>query len=280
VQNSNPSQNHASVPFPFCLDDAVARAYTRARDACAGSEPTADDIHAAYAAEQGAKPTEDPGDSPDIEPDADIDDSESTDTARFDVRELLLVLRGPIEWVFTLAERATHGDPVDLAAIGRVRDAIRIRLASAIASDDVPVDGSRIRSADLLTVAGLLLGTLDPAIVQRAATGIGSGIAHAITKLLELEPSLASYLPYVAGLFARRHTPQSAGPHGSTSVPRAAPSYFTYGAPVGVSFVEPLRAVPSFYPYAAPVGLPSPFAESFVSRPAVPACCWAHGRVL
>ncbi|HEX7836717.1 MAG TPA: hypothetical protein VF469_04590 [Kofleriaceae bacterium] len=190
MQNSNPSP----VPFPFCLDETLARAYARAREACAGAEPSSTDIYAAYTAGQPQAQTNghDPGAS----------------AGRLDVGELIDVLRGPIEWVFTLAERRAQGEPVDLAAIHRVREAIRFRLDSTIAGDGASEDRPRIRATDLLTVASLLVGTLDPAVVQRAALGVGGSIANALATVLQLDRSLATYVAQTAASIVSPRAPR------------------------------------------------------------------------
>jgi hypothetical protein len=189
VQNSNPS-----IPFPFCLDETLARAYARAREACAGAEPSSTDIFAAYTAEQPQAQANghDPGAA----------------AAQHDVGEMLDVLRGPIEWVFTLAERRAEGDPVDLAAIHRVRDAVRFRLDSIITGNGAPEDQPRIRATDLWTVASLLIGKLDPAMVKRAALGVGGSITDALAKVLQLDRSLATSVAQTAASLVRPRVPR------------------------------------------------------------------------
>lgn len=191
MQNSNPSP----VPFPFCLDETLARAYARAREACAGAEPSSTDIYAAYTAEQ-----------PQAQAHGHIDPGAAA--GRLDVGDLLDALRGPIEWVFTLAELRAQDEPVDLAAVRRVREAVRFRLDSAIAGDGAPEDRPRIRATDLLTVASLLVGTLDPAVVQRAALGVGGSIANAIATVLQLDRSLATYVAQTAASIVRPRAPR------------------------------------------------------------------------
>jgi hypothetical protein len=204
VQHSNPSQHPFPVPFPFCLDDTLARAYARARDARAGGVPTAGDIFAAYSAradEHADERTPDP----------------RTVIERIDVGELLRVFREPIEWVLTRAERRAQADPVDVAAIHRVRDAVRVRVASAVSDTSAvsgtsaptatAMDGSRIRATDLMIVASALVGTIDPAFAKRAALSVGEGLADAIATMLQLDPSLASTLANAAASFGRPRVP-------------------------------------------------------------------------
>jgi hypothetical protein len=183
VQNSNPFPNLSSVPFPYCLNEALARAYVRAREASAGTAPSASDIFAAFA--HAHDPEQRSGTSA-------VDGDEPAAVGGLvDIPELLGVMREPIAWVFTLAERRAEGDAVDLAAIDRVRDAALHRV-DAIIAGAAPADAPRIRATDLLTVASLLVGTLDPAIVQRATQIVGGGITDALSALLPLAPTIAS----------------------------------------------------------------------------------------
>ena len=210
MQNSNPFQNPHAVPFPFCLDEAMTRAYARAREVCGGAAPSTSDVLAAHATivAEGA------GTQTDAAPEA------SATPDRLDVGELLGVLREPIEWIFTLAERRAHGDAIDVAAIHRVRDAVRARIASMINGDGAAANALRVRAPDLLTVASLLIGTLDPAVVQRAALSLGnlgSGFADAFMAMLRLDPSAVSHappsaMPFMGASFMGARVPRSAVP--------------------------------------------------------------------
>jgi hypothetical protein len=108
VQNSNPSRNTFSSSL---LQALMERTLFGVRPAPGGA-PTPGDIACANAA-PGDNPADDaPGDV-----DADIGDPDDA-AGRLELAELLGVLRDPIAWVFTLAERHAHSDPIDIAAIG------------------------------------------------------------------------------------------------------------------------------------------------------------------
>lgn len=249
MQNSNPSPNPSSVPFPYCLSESLARAYLRARETTAGAAPTAADIFAVFA--RGPEP-ESSGDS------APDDDDPDAVAGQVDIAELLGVMREPIAWVFTLAERRADGDPVDLAAIQRVRDAALHRV-DAIIAGAAPADPPRIRPADVLTVAGLLVGALDPAIVQRAAQIAGAGITDALGALLPLAPLIASELVRTPG------SAPSAGvaPHAPGPV-----------SPAWLYDYLPRAAVPFASAYAGPIG--TPFTTPHLPRAVVPPWYWPH----
>lgn len=242
MQNSNPSPNLSSVPFPYCLNEALARAYVQAREAGAGTAPSASDIFAAFARahdpEQPSGATAVDGDDP------------GAVAGHVDIAELLGVLREPIAWVFTLAERRAEGDPVDLAAIERVRDAALHRV-DAIIAGAAPADAPRIRATDVLTVASLLVGTLDPAIVQRAAQIVGGGITEALSALLPFAPTIASEFASTP--------PACSAPHAHGPV--VPPWYGDYLAHAGVPFAGP---------YAGALG------GVHVLRAVVPPWPWLH----
>jgi hypothetical protein len=197
VHNSNPSPN-PSGPFPSFLHDLLERALLGVRQASAGSAPTVPDNcadtprggeHAGTHDTDTAKATDDVG--------------------RLELAELLGVLREPIEWVFTLAERHAHDDPVDIAAIHRVRDAVRNRV-NAIMVGAPSVGTLRIRPADLLTVTSLLVAAVDPNLVQRAVRGVGNSIADALIVMLQFDPSLVADLEGEPGTVAEQpHAPRS-----------------------------------------------------------------------
>jgi len=223
VQNSNPFPNLSSVPFPFCLNEALARAYLRARESGAGAAPSTSDIFAAFA--HAHDPGQPSGST------AAAGDEPAAVGGLVDIAELASVMREPIAWVFTLAERRAEGDPVDLATIDRVRDAALHRVDGIIAGA-APADAPRIRATDLLTVASLLVGTLDPALVQRAAQIVVGGITDALSALVPLAPT-------IAGEFVSR-------PH--RRPPVVPPCYADYlahaAAPFADSYPGPLRGAP------------------------------------
>ena len=166
VQNRNLSQNHSAQP------SILDQAYARARANLAGERP----------------PTE-----PLPPPIGDVTGTnERTVDQLLDGAELLRVLREPVEWILALAYQLAGADPVDVAAIVRLRAAFQARLAGR---------PTGIRKTDLLVVFGLLFGALDPSIVVRAVSDtIGDGLAafhiagtvDPITSLMELFTTLPS----------------------------------------------------------------------------------------
>jgi hypothetical protein len=75
--------------------------------------------------------------------------------------ELFRILREPIEWLLSLAHRLAIDDPVDLAAVQRVRAAMLARLTGQTVA---------LRARDALIVFGLLVSALDPLVVIRAVS--------------------------------------------------------------------------------------------------------------
>jgi hypothetical protein len=268
VQKSNPSPNLSSVPFPFCLSEALASAYARAREASPGAAPSASDIFGAYA--RGNIPEQPSGAS-----DGPGDDAGAVD-GKVDIAELLGVMRAPIAWVFTLAERRAEDDPVDLAAIQRVRDAALHRVDAVIAGA-AAADAPRIRAADVLTVASLLVGTLDPAIFQHAAQLVGSGLTDALSALLPLAPAIASEFaspPCVSGA-PNGHNPVAPPWYGDYLAHAAVPFVGVHGRPLGSPHVAGPYGGPLGHPHVAgPYG--GPLAGSPVLHVAVPPGHWLH----
>jgi hypothetical protein len=163
VQSSHPSQNDFPQPF---IDQAFARAMERLTGGRRSADP-------------------DPG-SAGHEPHAD----ERTVEQPLDGAALLRVIREPVEWLLTLAHRLAAGDPVDIAAVDRVRAAFHARLAGRAIG---------VRTTDLLVVFGLLVGALDPSVVLRAVSEtLGDGLAA----VLSSEASLAIHVTGAADAFA------------------------------------------------------------------------------
>ena len=254
MHTSNPSPN-PSGPFPSFLHDLLERAFLGVRQASAGAAPTVPDSCA-----DAPRDSEHAGD----------DAHDTTDTAkptddvgRLELAELIGVLREPIEWVFTLAERRARGDAVDIAAIHRVRDAIRNRV-NAIAVGAPSVGTPRIRPADLLTVASLLVAAVDPTLVQRAARGVGNSTADALVVMLQFDPSLVADLAGAMGTVADEpHAPRSVLPP-------------WYVGPIPACSV----AVPWYAPPTPPTAMrcSGPFMGPPVSRPITPPWCRPHFR--
>src|SRR4051812_49073512 len=146
VQNSNPSHNDFPQPF---IDQAFARVMGRL---AANHRPTDPGPSAGGHTHAGGCTVGD-----------------STAESSLDGAALLRVVREPVEWLLTLAYRLSACDPVDAAAVDRVRAAFQARLAGR---------PSGVRTTDLLVVFGLLVGALDPGIVLRAVSEtIGDGLA-------------------------------------------------------------------------------------------------------
>jgi hypothetical protein len=144
VQNRNPSQNNPS-PASF-FDQAFARA--RARIDAERTLPDPDP----------ASSEDEPGD----------DDERPVDEL-LDGAELLREIREPVEWILALAHELAGADPVDVAAVARLRAAFHARLAGQPA---------RLRKTDLLVVLGLLIAAFDPSVVVRAVSDtISEGLA-------------------------------------------------------------------------------------------------------
>lgn len=183
MQNSNPSQNPLS--YPSLLHDLLERAFFNARSASSGTASIPGGITGADATPDD----ETAGDDARIGVDADTTDDAGDAVGRLELAELLGVMREPIEWVFTLAERRAQGDLVDIAAIHRVRD-VALHRINAIIVGARSAESSRIRATDLLTVASLLVGAVDPSLVQHATQGIRTRLADTLVALLQLEPSL------------------------------------------------------------------------------------------
>jgi hypothetical protein len=251
VQNSNPSRNSFSSSL---LQALMERTLFSVRPAPGGAS-TPDDI-------AGANPA--PGDNPtnDDAGDTDAYIGDTDDAAgRLELAELLGVLRDPIAWVFTLAERHAHGDPIDIAAIHRVHKAVLHRVNSIIG--DVPPDdeSARIRSADLVTVGSHLIGMLDPSLVQRVMQSVGTRIVDVFTAGLQVDPSL--YPGRAAAPFPGQGVPPMVPPSWHLGALPARPI-----APCGCGASMPHLSIPygghSITPFAGPHALP----------PVVPPWCW------
>ncbi len=144
MQNRNPSQNAPSKP------SILDRAYARARTSLTSERPPTEPIPAPLGDVAGT--------------------AERAVDPLLDGAELLRAICEPVEWVLVLAYKLAGTDPVDVAAIARLRAAFHAWLAGRPAG---------IRKSDLLAVFGLLFGALDPSVVVHALSDtIGDALAE------------------------------------------------------------------------------------------------------
>jgi hypothetical protein len=259
VQNSTPSRN--PVSSPSLLQTLLEHTFLGARPSSPGAAPTGGDIPGADAA-----PVADPA-AGDFESDA-TDTADADAVGRLELAELLGVLRDPIEWVFTLAERRAQDDPIDIAAIHRVRDAVLHRV-NAVIIGAPDTESPRMRTADLWTVAELLIDALDPSLVARVLREVGTSLADALAAGLPFAPSLVANHGRAAAPICGPHVP-----------PPVAPSW--YG---GIHVSPPIA--PSWYGAESPHfrglcggacgGLcPGSLAAAHTLRPTVPPWWWSQ----
>jgi hypothetical protein len=249
------------------LQTLLEHTFLGARPASSGAAPTGGDIPGTDAAPSAAPAVGD------VDADG---ESDATDTAdadavgRLELAELLGVLRDPIEWVFTLAERRAQGDPIDIAAIHRIRDAVLHRVNAVILG--VPrAESPRMRSADLWTVGELLIDALDPSLVARVLRGVGTSLADVLIAGLPFDPSLVAHLGGAAAPIPAPHVPPPVPPswYGGALVSHpVAPSW--YGA-----------ASPHFPGLCGACGglCPGSLAAAHALRPLVPPWWWSQSPV-
>jgi hypothetical protein len=138
--------------------------------------------------------------------------------------ELLPVFREPIERALARAERHAEGDPIDLAALDRLRAAYQSRLAWIASGGLLGEACLNLRPTDVLTVAGLLIGSIDSGFAQRASVGMREGLLDALADLIPLGLAnapgsrAASYSsgPFVCG----DGIPRAVTPFGPPPLPR------------------------------------------------------------
>ncbi len=228
--NSNPSHHLSSAPRAAAIDDeALARAYERARARIlAGERTTATDFFAAFTARADEHPDEKAGPRGQATPDP-RDGSERCDGGeRVTLDELLPMFREPIEWALARAERHAQGEPVDLAALARVRAAYQSRLVW------IGTGGARggarptFRPTDLLTVAGLLVGSIDPSFAQRTSVGVRESLLDALAAVIPLSlaypPGAMGASHPAATLWYLDEIAGAPAPFGAPNVPRPAMS--------------------------------------------------------
>lgn len=244
MQNSTPSRN--PVSSQSLLQTLLEHAFLGARPASPGAAPTGGDVPGANAA-------------PAADPIAGDVASDTTDTADMpavgglELAELLGVLRDPIEWVFTLAERRAHGEPLDIAAIHRVRDAVLHRVNAAILK--IPETAlPPMRAVDLWTVGERLIDALDPSLVARVLHGFGTSLTQALAAGLSFAPALVADPGGAAATIPVPHVPLPVPPpwHGAPVWPLRGPCGGACGGlcPAALAAAHALR--PTFPPITPP----------------------------
>jgi hypothetical protein len=183
VQNSNPCQNDFPQRF---IDHAFARVMERLASERQSADP--DPIASGRGTHEGERT---------VEP-------------LLDGADLLRVIREPVEWLLTLAHRLAASDPVDIAAVDRVRAAFHARLAGRSIG---------VRTTDLLIVFGLLVGALDPSVVLRTVSEtLGDGLAAVLGSEASLAIHVSGTADASAALRPRRTcVPSSRGARSSRS---------------------------------------------------------------
>jgi hypothetical protein len=195
VQNSDPSHTPSPNPPSMSIVEVIARAYERVRARILAGEPISDDLFSAFTARTDEHPDEKTrlhdtaAPHAPAEPHEDrarADRSDSATPARVTLDELLPVFRHPIEWALTRAERHAQGDPVDLAALGRVRAVYQSRLASIGSGGALGEALPKPRPTDLISVGGLVISSIDPTFAQRIATAARESLLDALAELASL----------------------------------------------------------------------------------------------
>jgi hypothetical protein len=191
VQNSNPSHNPSPLPSSQSLDEALARAYERAvRRIRKGNHGTGSlfAVLTGESPDESARPRSTAAPHVAAKPherDARVDrDEPPTSGTPVTLDELLPVFREPIEWALARAERHAESDPVDLAALDRVRAAYQSLLAWIASSGLLGEARPNLRPTDVLTVAGLLIGSIESGFAQRASVGMREGLLDVLADLI------------------------------------------------------------------------------------------------
>lgn len=217
MQNSNPSHTLSVVPPPPSLDEALARAYERVRARILAGEPVSGDLLGAFTP-RTAEPIDKARPQAAAEPRDDGAPRDPAAGARVTLDELLPVFRGPIEWALARAERHAQGDPVDLAALDRVRAAYQSRLAWIGSSGWLGAERPNLRTTDLLTVAGLFVDSIDPSLLRRASVGTREGLLGALAEMIPLglayAPGAAAPAHPAAPVCCGDHIPSAPAPFG------------------------------------------------------------------
>jgi hypothetical protein len=127
------------------------------------------------------------------------------DSAPITLNELLSVFREPIEWALARTEQHADGDPIDLAALGRVRAAYQTRLAWITSGGLLGEPRPSLLPTDVLTVAGLLIGSIYAGFAQRVSVGMREGMLDVLADLI---------LPDLGDAPGSQAAPYPAGPLG------------------------------------------------------------------
>lgn len=210
MQNSNPSHNPSLVPPPLSLDEALARAYERARASILAGEPVSSDLFGAFTACTNEHPDDKAGPHATAEPRDDGAPAGGGDPAggvRVTLDELLPVFRDPIDWALARAARHAQGDSIHLAALGRVRAAYQSRMAWIGSGGALGAARPTLRPTDVLTVAGLFIGSIDPSFAQRTSIGMRESLLDALAEMIPLGMTCAPGVeaPTAAGPCCSRH---------------------------------------------------------------------------
>lgn len=229
MQNSNPS--HTPPPPQELSPETLARAYERAVRRMRKGDHGTGSLFAALIGESpdaSARPRSTTAPQVAAEPherDARIDHGNPpAGGAPVTLDELLPVFREPIEWALARAERHAEGDPVDLAALDRVRAAYQTRLVWIASGGLLGEARPSLRPTDVLTVAGLLIGSIDAGFAQRVSVGMREGLLDALADLIPLGLANApgsQAAPYPAGQFGCGDgIPHAVTPFGPPPLPR------------------------------------------------------------
>jgi hypothetical protein len=139
------------------------------------------------------------------------------------------VFRDPLEWALARAEQHAQGDPVDLAALDRVRAAYQSRLAWIASGGLLGEARPSLRPTDVLAVTGLLIGSIDSGFAQRVSVGMHEGLLDALADLMPLglpDTSGAGAASYPSGPFGYDdRSPQPVVPFGPPPLHRPTVPY-------------------------------------------------------
>jgi hypothetical protein len=222
VQNSNPSHTPTPVPPPLSFEDARARAYERARVRIIASEPAWRDLLGAFTTRTDQPPDDKARPLAAAEPRDDGAHANPPGGARVTLDELLPVFRDPIEWALARAERHAQGDPLNLAALDRARAAYQSRMAWIGSDGALCAARPTLRPTDVLTVAGLVIGSIDPSFAQRTSIGMRDSLLDALAEMIPIGVACApgAAAPPAEPFCCGDHIPGASAPFGPPRVSR------------------------------------------------------------